>query len=313
MNTLATVNQNETSIQDFFATLFERWIAFFDGKQKTVETYARNIKPFMAFLLDNGITRPQREDIIKYREFIRAGRKATTVNAYLMAVKQFFNWTEQAGLYPNISSKVKALKVGKGYKKDYLTKEQAAALLSNIDTSDLKGLRDYAILALMVTTGLRTIEIARANIEDLRPAGNAMALYIQAKIYDDRETEYVKLAAPVEKAIRAYLRARGQHKDGDPLFASIAHRNGGERMTTRSISRIAKENLINADLISSRLTAHSLRHTAGTLNLLSGGTIEETQQLLRHSNINTTMMYVHILDRVKNESENRIAGAIFNL
>lgn len=311
MNSLAVINHNETNLQERFASLFDRWIAFFDGKQKTIETYARNIKPFIAFLLNNGINKPQREDIIKYREFIRAGHKATTVNAYLMAVKQFFNWTEQVGSYPNVASKVKAEKIDEEFKKDYLTKNQAAALLSNIDTSTLKGLRDYAILSLMVTTGLRTIEIARANIEDLRPAGDDMALYIQGKGHSER-SQYVKVAAPVEKAIRAYLKARGgQLEAAAPLFASIANRNSGERMTTRSISRIAKDNLINADLISSRLTAHSLRHTAGTLNLLSGGSIEETQQLLRHKNINTTMIYVHAIERAKNNSESRIAGAIF--
>jgi len=62
---------------------------------------------------------------------------------------------------------------------------------------------------------------------------------------------------------------------------------------------------------SERLTAHSLRHTAGTLNLLHGGTIQETQQLLRHSNINTTMIYLHNLNRANNHSEARIAAAIF--
>jgi Site-specific recombinase XerD len=82
-------------------------------------------------------------------------------------------------------------------------------------------------------------------------------------------------------------------------------------MTTRSISRVAKESLIDVDLISDRLTAHSFRHTAATLNLLSGGTVEETQQLLDHANINTTLIYSHALERAKNNSEQRIAKAIF--
>ena len=83
-------------------------------------------------------------------------------------------------------------------------------------------------------------------------------------------------------------------------------------MTTRSISRIAKNSLISADLNRERLTAHSLRHTTATLNLMNGATLEETQQLLRHSNINTTLIYVHSLERAKNESENRIANVLFN-
>ena len=62
---------------------------------------------------------------------------------------------------------------------------------------------------------------------------------------------------------------------------------------------------------SDRLTAHSLRHTAATLNLLAGGTLQETQQLLRHSSINTTTIYAHNLDRAQSKSEERIANAIF--
>ena len=82
-------------------------------------------------------------------------------------------------------------------------------------------------------------------------------------------------------------------------------------MTTRSISRVAKESLIDIGLDSDRLTAHSFRHTAATLNLLNGGTVEETQQLLGHKNINTTLIYSHALERAKNNSEKRIAKAIF--
>ena len=69
--------------------------------------------------------------------------------------------------------------------------------------------------------------------------------------------------------------------------------------------------MIEAGLESDRLTAHSLRHTAATLNLLNGGTVEETQQLLDHKNINTTLIYSHALERAKNNSEQRIAKAIF--
>ena len=83
-------------------------------------------------------------------------------------------------------------------------------------------------------------------------------------------------------------------------------------MTTRSISRIVKDRLVDAGLNSDRLTAHSLRHTAATLNMLHGGTLDETQQMLRHSKIDTTMIYTHHLERVKNRSEDRIAAAIWD-
>lgn len=292
------------------ADLFNRWTSYIDASPKTVDTYTKAIKQFVIYLADNGISRPTRETIIEYRDYLKRDHKPTTVQSYLAAVKLFFQWTEREGLYPNIADRVKGAKLDPEHKKDYLTTKQVNKLLSGVDRSTLKGLRDYAMLSVMVTTGLRTISIIRADIGDIRTAGDATALYYQGKGHEEK-ADYVKLAEPVEEAVRAYLTARGETDSHAPLFGSIANRNSGGRMTTRSISRIAKNHLIDVDLKSDRLTAHSLRHTAATLNLLNGGTVEETKQLLGHANINTTLIYSHALERAKNNSEERIAKAIF--
>lgn len=311
MNEITVTNDNtELAIQSIGAELFTRWIDYIDAKPKTVETYTRAIKQFFIFLQANGITRPTREDIIAYRDVLKESHKPTTVQSYIMAVKQFFNWTSQEGIYPNVAQRVKGAKLDTEHKKDYLTTKQVNTLLQNIDRSTLKGLRDYAILSLMITSGLRTIEVVRANIEDIRTVADFTALFLQGKGHDEK-TQYVKIAEPVEDAIRAYLKARGTAAPTEPLFTSVSNRDNGGRMTTKSISRIAKNNLVEAGLESDRLTAHSLRHTTATLNLLNGGTVEETQQLLRHTNINTTLIYSHALERAKNNSEDRVAKAIF--
>jgi integrase/recombinase XerD len=290
--------------------LFSRWIAFIDASPKTVEAYTKGIKYFGEYLSVCGIRQPTRETVIAYRDELKKNHKPTTVQSYLEAVKLFFQWTEQERLYPNIAAHIKGAKLDSEYKRDYLTTKQVSKLLDAIDTSTLKGLRDYAMLSLMVTTGLRTISIVRADIGDIRTAGDSVALYYQGKGHEEK-ADYVKIAEPVEEAIRKYLVVRGQTDSSAPLFSSISNRNSGGRMTTRSISRVAKNHLIEIDLKSDRLTAHSLRHTAATLNLLNGGTVEETKQLLGHANINTTLIYSHALERAKNDSENRIAKAIF--
>lgn len=290
--------------------LFSRWIAFIDASPKTVEAYTKGIKYFGEYLSVCGIRQPTRETVIAYRDELKKNHKPTTVQSYLEAVKLFFQWTEQERLYPNIAAHIKGAKLDSEYKRDYLTTKQVSKLLDAIDTSTLKGLRDYAVLSLMVTTGLRTISIVRADIGDIRTAGDSVALYYQGKGHEEK-ADYVKIAEPVEEAIRRYLVVRGQTDSSAPLFSSISNRNSGGRMTTRSISRVAKNHLIEIDLKSDRLTAHSLRHTAATLNLLNGGTVEETKQLLGHANINTTLIYSHALERAKNDSENRIAKAIF--
>lgn len=292
------------------ADLFSRWTSFIDASPKTIDTYGKAIRQFLRYLAENGIARPTRETVVEYREYLKQDHKPTTVQSYLAAVKLFFQWTEQEGLYPNVAQRVKGAKIDTEHKKDYLTSRQVAKMLGAIDRSTLKGLRDYAMLSVMVTTGLREISIVRADIGDIRAAGDDTALYYQGKGHEEK-ADYVKLAEPVEEAVRAYLKARAETDPKAPLFSSIANRNTGERMTTRSVSRVAKTRLTEVGLSSDRLTGHSMRHTAATLNLLNGGTVEETQQLLGHKNINTTLIYSHALERATNNSEKRIASAIF--
>ena len=292
------------------ARLFDKWTAYIDAAPRTVETYSRAIRRFVAFLFEKSIRTPQREDVIAYRDHLSADHKPATVQSYLTAVKLFFSWTAQEGLYPNVAERVKGARLDREHKKDSLTSRQVGAVLSSVDRSTSRGKRDYALLALMATTGLRTISVIRANVEDLRSVGDVEALYYQGKGHAER-ADYVKLAPPVEDAIREYLQVRNGLTGKAPLFGSEARRNKGGRMTTRSISRVVKDKLRAVGLDSDRLTAHSLRHTAATLNLLNGGTVEETQQLLGHRNINTTMIYSHALERMRNDSELRVASAIF--
>ena len=105
---------------------------------------------------------------------------------------------------------------------------------------------------------------------------------------------------------------RGTYNANDPLFISISDRNNGERLTTHSISRIIKNALIKIGLDTDRITPHSLRHFTATINILLGGTLEETRELLRHVNANTTLIYINENKRLSNESETRIENALFN-
>ena len=115
----------------------------------------------------------------------------------------------------------------------------------------------------------------------------------------------------VDRTIREYLSLRGPADKTEPLFIAIGNRNHNGRISTRTLRGIVKDNLRKCGLDSDRLTAHSLRHTAANIALANGTPIREVQQLLRHSNVNTTMIYIDELDRAKNTSEANIAKAIF--
>ena len=312
MSNIQVINSN-TAIaeQTRGADLFSRFINYLDAKPKTVETYTRALRQLFNYFSFNGIRQPQREDIIAFREELQAsGHKPTTIQNYITATKLFFSWTSQEGLYPNVAEHLKGAKLNRDHKKDYLTSRQVKEVLENIERDSLKGLRDYAILTLMVTGGLRDIEVARADIGDLRTAGESTVLYIQGKGRDEK-TDYVKISPQVERAIRAYLTARGTTDDTEPLFTSTSNNNSGKRITTRSISGIVKERLKKAGYDSPRLTAHSLRHTAVTLSLLAGRELAEVQQFARHANIATTMIYNHSIEQAKNGCSEAIANAIF--
>lgn len=315
IQSLISLKEQAITAQPVTNDVVFQWLQSIDVSEKTRATYGRNIRGFMDFLTVNGITNPTKKNIIQYRDgLLSAGKKPATVTAYLMALKQLFHWTQEAGIYPDISATVKAPKTGTEHKKDPLTIGQAGDVLQAIDRTTAHGLRDYAIISCMITSGLRTVEIIRANIGDVVTVSNGResfpVLYIQGKGHAEKD-QYIKLAPPVMDALKAYINSRDGAGVNDPLFASLSNRDNGGRMTTRSISRICKNAFTAAGIDSPRITAHSLRHTAATINLLNGATIEETQQLLRHRNINTTLIYSHALQRAENMSENRIAAAIF--
>lgn len=305
--------QESNSITDTRAItedLYSSFISYVDASPKTVQTYTRAIRQFSNWMNNNGISRPTREDIIAYRDDLKADHKPSTVQNYITAVRLFFQWTEQEGLYNNVAEHIKGAKLDKNHKKDYLTSRQVKKVLELAKDDSIEGLRNYAVLALMFTGGLRTIEVSRANIEDLRTAGDNTVLYIQGKGHEEK-TDYIKLMPEVEDAIRAYLKARGTASDKEPLFTSLSNNSKGARISTRSVSGIVKEALVNAGYNSDKLTAHSTRHTAVTLALMGGQSLQEVQQFARHTNISTTQIYAHNLDRAKNQCEATIAKAIF--
>lgn len=297
--------------QNNLEDIFQQFIIFIDATPNTVRTYRGSLKQWFLYLRQNQIGHPDSETVRQYRQELQnSGKKPTTVKNYIIAVKRFFEWTEEAGFYPNIAKYIKSGHLSKNFKKDYLTSSQAKKILDEIDRSTLKGKRDYAMLVTMLTMGLRTIEITRANIEDIRTKGDATVLYVQGKGHEEKD-DLIRMPYHVETAIRDYLSVRNIANPSAPLFVSTSNHNHNGRMTTRSIRRIVKTAFISAGFNSPRLTAHSTRHTAATLSLLNGATLQQTQELLRHKNISTTEIYAHNIDATTNPAATDVEKAIF--
>lgn len=297
--------------QNHLEDLFKQFIIFIDATPNTVRTYRGSLKQWFLYLREKQIMQPTAETVRQYRDYLQEnGKKPTTVKNYIIAVKRFFSWTEEAGLYPNVAKHIKSGRLSKNFKRDYLTGSQARQILNHIDRSTIKGKRDYAMLVTMLTMGLRTIEVTRANIEDIRTKGNTTVLYVQGKGHEDKD-DLIRMPQHVESAIRDYLSVRKANDLSEPLFVSTSNHNSNGRMTTRSIRRIAKTTFIAAGFDSPRLTAHSTRHTAATLSLLNGASLQQTQELLRHRNIGTTEIYAHNIDATTNPAATDVEEAIF--
>ena len=135
---------------------------------------------------------------------------------------------------------------------------------------------------------------------------------IQGKGRDEKDN-FVILTDKVYQPIVRYLATRGKLSGSEPLFTSTSNNSRGDRLTTRSISGMAKEGLRAIGLDEKVYTAHSLRHTTAVNILRAGGSMEQVQDTLRHANINTSQIYTATVKeemRLKNSGE-RLIDAMF--
>ena len=289
-----------------------KWMASLDLASGTKETYLSGFKAFCWFVRSTSLDFDEltRDDVKSFKEYLVNEKKLkpATVSSYLASVRSFYAYSEDNGI-ENIAHRVKGVTDSRSFKKEPLTPDQARRLLASIDRGTEKGMRDFAILNLMLRTGLRDIEIVRANCKDIQTKAGVDVLYVQGKGRASKDN-FVVLTPKALSPITTYLEKRGNVNELDPLFASVSSRNAGERLTVRSISRIAKSALRAIGIDDERYTAHSLRHTAITFSLLGGATERDAQQMARHANITTTMLYSHDIDRIKHAAEREIDNVL---
>jgi len=314
------IKQTSTEIveaKNLFNEIVEKFISSLDTKKKTKDTYRRALRVFEIWVKDKGIINPKREHILEYKDYLRdktvvghngevKSLSPLSITAYLSALRCFFTYLEAEHIYPNIAKGIKGMKKQRGFRKDALTAEEVKRLLESIKTEALNDLRDYALINLIARTGLRTIEVSRAEVGDIGREGGETVLRVWGKGRDSKD-EFVILTDEAYKPILDYLQAREAVKDSEPLFLSHSNRNKTEHLTTKSISRIVSERLKSVGLKNSRVTAHSLRHTAGTIALMNGARIEQVKDMLRHSDINTTMIYAHNINRLSDGAEKYVS------
>ena len=285
--------------------LIGAFIADQDVKQSSKRLYKRTLKQYFNYVektalqLDN-ITRA---NILNYKDsLLDSGMSSLTVGSYLTVVRKFYEWTEANKIYPNVAKGIKTPTRKQQFKKQPLQPLQARELLKHLKTTNK---RDFAIVNLLLRTGLRTIEVVRANIEDITFKGDKRVLLVHGKGRDEKDA-FVILTDKAYKPIESYLEERGRTNIKEPLFTSTSNNNKGGRLSTRTISYIAKEALKAIGLDNKSFTAHSLRHTTAVNILRAGGSLEMAQFTLRHTNPATTQIYTATLNeerRLENSGE----------
>ena len=148
-------------------------------------------------------------------------------------------------------------------------------------------------------------------MEDISTRDNENILYLQGKFQNEKDT-FVVLCPTVMAALNDYLIARGGYRLSDPLFIGLAYNKPCTRLTTRSIRRILTKMLVDNNVKNKRVTPHSLRHTAITsVTKASDNDLLQAQIFARHTDVNTTTIYIHEDQRISNAPE-KLLETYFN-
>lgn len=202
------------------------------------------------------------------------------------SVKSFFNYltVKRHLLETNICQELDMPKRQSSLPK-YLEESECERLLAVCDGKF--EYRDYAILMLFLSCGLRVSELVGLNLTD---------------VYEDRvrvlgkgnKERIVFFAEGCREALDDYLAVRDNGKMRDEDKNALFISNVGRRITSRGVEQMVNKKLMLAGLDASRYSPHKLRHTAATLMLKNGVDTRALQEVLGHSSLNTTQIYTHL-------------------
>ncbi len=282
------------------AEWIEPFLVSQDIASTSLATYKNVLNQFAVWFKSKKITKPSRMTILQYKASLNnRGLSAFTKSLYIVLVRRFFSWTHENDIYPDIAHGIKTARTKhKSHHKDSLSVADVKLLLASIDQQSLKGKRDYALINLLIRTGLRLKEIAFAQLNDIEHHHGKTRLWVQGKGRHGKD-EFVVLTDATLKPLQNYIAARNLEGKQAPLIASLSDRNYGKQLTTYSISRLIRLHYQKAGIKTKRITAHSLRHTFGVLSMQAGATLYEVQLAMRHTAPTTTQIYLGDIERIK--------------
>lgn len=230
-----------------------------------------------------------------------AGLKASTIKRKISALRGFFDWLEALELIdrnPADRQLLRKTRTARGGDRKivFLSRDECRRLVLATDEAGDAAPRDRALVLTMLHCVLRRSEAAAMNVEHVRPLGRYWILDLpQTKGGND---QFVKIPENVVEAIEVMKDHYGIRSGA--LWRSLSNRNRGDRLTPRSIYNIVSDAAARAGL--DDVGAHTLRHTGCTLAIESGASVQQVKAHARHKNLETTMMYVHQREKLRDSA-----------
>ena len=283
----------------------------------TIKTYNIVFKHYIIYLTKHDILYAKTSDVIDYRESKRSlGYSSSWIHIQISALKGLYRYLrlhqDRLGISEmyayDIMEPIKNERIKRRVKKPILSiLEAKQMILHTLDNRKyVWDYRDHAIVYLMLTSGLSIVEIVRAKREDYQVVNGLQRLFVQGK---KNTSHVVHVSSGAKAAVDDYLRVR---LDDNPyLFVAHKQSSPNKALSRTFFSQMFLRVLRVCGLCGKGITPHCLRHTAATLNLQRGGSLEQTRALLRHVNIQSTQVYKDYLDRLHDETEAQIDAFLF--
>lgn len=229
-------------------------------------------------------------DICAYREYLLKikRQKATTINRRIQALRRFYTWLYQLNLCKNNPcEKIKFIRRSPNKKPEALNKIEVHALLTAAGSSTY-GLnkRNYALVQLLLQTGLRVSEVANLQIRDL--VIHERSGHIAVIDGKGRKNREVPLNATARRALANFLNIQSHKKNECYLFTN----KSGSPLTIRALQKTIKTLAEKAKISRIKVSVHTLRHTFATHYLNANpDKLAELSVIMGHESIDTTAIY----------------------
>lgn len=239
------------------------------------------------------------------------GLKPATINRKLSSLSSLYRWllkyqdnrTGKTLIHFNPFAHLKEEKPRQEQSQtQFLTEAECQTLLDSFDIAKVLDLRNKAILSLALTTALRKSEIINLRLQDITRVSDFDVALVTRK---GGKLDTVKLQPPVKALLDAYVEKTGRSYKAEPFaYLFVGHsrnQKNGDKLDPSALNYMIKAVCKRAG-IEKPLSVHSTRHTAITLAILGGATIEKVRDFAAHQSIATTNRYVHSMDRLKDNA-----------